>query len=1326
MVVVQRPARRAVTPLANGELVVHAPPGAPGPAGSLGWWSYLLPVMGAGGAMVFVLVNPKPVYLVAGGLFLVASVASGVAMFIQQRTGQRRRLRHERERYLAYVDRVRAEAREVARRQREDAWRRHPAPEDLWTATTSAARVWERRPGDGDFLHVRVGLGARPLAWPLRIDASRGPLADLDPVCAHAAHRLVSRHASVDDLPLTLDLSEAAVVRAGGPGGRSLARALVCQAASFHPPEDLRIVLCAAGAAAGEWGWVKWLPHAQVPRHRGQLVPVVARSLGELRDLLEGDVEERRADHLRRRQPADPGVAPLGVPGGRDLSGEQPRRAHLLVILDGCGTAAGLTSLLGPPGGIGLSIVEVGEPPADETADVALDAGPGGELTIAMPGRAVTRARADRAGPRVAEALARTLAPLRLSAGSQAGSHLADTVPLARLLGIAGAGELDTGRLWRDRPIRERLRVPLGLGPDGEPILLDLKESALGGMGPHGLVVGATGSGKSELLRTIVTGLVASHPPELLSLVLIDFKGGATFAGMARLPHVAGVITNLQDDLALVDRMRDALFGEQLRRQELLRRAGNLDSAREYQRVRAAGRGDLEPMPFLLIIVDEFGELLASRPDFIELFVAIGRVGRSLGIHLLLASQRLDEGRLRGLESHLSYRIALRVFSAMESRAVLGVPDAYTLPPVPGSAYLKVDAAAPLRFKVASASAPLRAADGPRPAAGPGVSPFTALAPGELGAPAPADEDPGGEAGGPSALGAVVDRLEGAAARAHQIWLPPLEPALTLDSLLPPVVATDDRGLSAPGWPGAGGLQVPLGLVDRPTEQAKEVLVADLSGAGGHLAVVGATQTGKSTLLRTLVCAFALTHTPAEVQFYGVDFGGGGLQALGDLPHVGTVCGRFEPERVRRVVGEMSALLDRRERLFRARAIDSVAAFRALRAAGALPGETLGDVFLLVDNWAAMRQEFEDLEPAVLDIAARGLGYGVHLVITANRWMEVRSNLRDSLAARLELRLNDPTDSAVDRRLAGNLPAGVPGRGLVPDPLLFQAALPRIDGLARVPDLPAALDDLVARVAAAWTGPGAPPARVLPGRLDAAELPPPGTGAGVPIGVAEPDLEPLWLDLAGGEPHFLVFGDGESGKTNLLRTYLAGLTARCRPSEAAVVVVDYRRTLLDAVHADFLASYAGSAPAVAEAVQGLHATLTARLPGPEVSIDELRGRAWWTGPELYVVVDDYDLVVTPTTNPLLPLLEFLAQARDVGVHLVVARRSGGASRALFEPVLQRLRDLGTPGLLLSGDRQEGPLLGGQTPMPQPPGRGILVLRREPARLVQVAWTPAAT
>ncbi len=253
--------------------------------------------------------------------------------------------------------------------------------------------------------------------------------------------------------------------------------------------------------------------------------------------------------------------------------------------------------------------------------------------------------------------------------------------------------------------------------------MLDLKEAALGGDGPHGLVIGATGSGKSELLRTIVSGLALSHPPDLLAFVLVDFKGGAAFAGLNELPHVAGMITNLADDLALVDRMHAALFGETRRRQELLKRAGNLPSLREYHRRQAAG-AQLEPLPYLLVIVDEFGELLASRPEFIDLFVAVGRLGRSLGMHLLLSSQQLEEGRLRGLEGHLSYRIALRTFSAQESRAVLGAPDAYELPPLPGSGYLKVGTRVYTRFRAGLVSQPYAPPRSTAPAV-PRPRPFT-------------------------------------------------------------------------------------------------------------------------------------------------------------------------------------------------------------------------------------------------------------------------------------------------------------------------------------------------------------------------------------------------------------------------------------------------------------------------------------------------------------------------------------------------------------------------------------------------------------------------
>ncbi|MFJ8577397.1 type VII secretion protein EccCb [Micromonospora sp. NPDC093277] len=859
-------------------------------------------------------------------------------------------------------------------------------------------------------------------------------------------------------------------------------------------------------------------------------------------------------------------------------------------------------------------------------------------------------------------------------------------------------GVPDRAALWRfegrHTPLGpDHLRVPLGFDERGEPVLLDLKEPARDGMGPHGLLVGAPGSGKSELLRALVAALVARHSSAELNLVLVDFKGGAAFAPFAALPHVSAVITNLSEDLTLIDRLADALTSELLRRQELLSSAGNYANRWDYEQARAAG-ADLPPLPTLLVVCDEFSELLVARPEFSEVFVQAVRVGRALGVHLLLASQRL-EGRLRGLESHLSYRIGLRTFSASESRAVLGVPDAYALPAAPGHGYLKAGVTM-TAFRAAYVSGPAATGDA------------------EVGVPP--------ELAGRSTLDVLVARLHGRGVPAHQIWLPPLGEPPTLDELLPPLLVDPARGLS--GGPPRSALAVPIGLLDEPRAQRREPLVLELGGSAGNVGVVGAPLSGKSSTVRTLVASLALSHTPREVQFFCLDLGGGALRSLGRLPHVCGVAGRRDAEAVRRSVAEVAALLDERERRFTEHGVGSMAAYRALRDSGKVTDDPYGDVFLVVDGWGALRQEYEELEEVVTGIAQRGLAVGVHVVLTAVRWFEFRSTLRDLLGTKLELRLGDPTESEFDRRAAATVPRSAPGRGLTPDRLHFLTALARIDGRGDVADLTEAAAALADRVAAAWPGEPAPPVRLLPRQLSAAELDEvrDPTATGLPIGLDEADLAPVHLDFD-REPHLIVFGDAECGKSNLLRLVARQIISRYSPEQARLMVADYRRSLLHAVEGEYLLHYAAARPAFVEGLDQVRQAMERRLPGPDVSYDQFRERSWWQGPELFLLVDDYDLVATGGTNPLSVLHELLPHARDIGLHLIVARRVGGAARALYEPVLQRLRELDSPGLLMSGSREEGPLLGGLRPQPMPPGRGTLVRRRDGNRVVQTAWSP---
>jgi S-DNA-T family DNA segregation ATPase FtsK/SpoIIIE len=578
-------------------------------------------------------------------------------------------------------------------------------------------------------------------------------------------------------------------------------------------------------------------------------------------------------------------------------------------------------------------------------------------------------------------------------------------------------------------------------------------------------------------------------------------------------------------------------------------------------------------------------------------------------------------------------------------------------------------------------------------------------------------------------LDMVVSRLRGHGRPAHEVWLPPLDESPAVNELLP-----------VPNWDAPenlnGRLWMPMGLVDRPYEQRRDVLAVDLAGAQGNMAIVGGPQSGKSTALRTLIMSAAATHTPEQIQFFCLDFGGGTLVSLANLPHVGGVAGRMDADGIRRTVAEVSGVLRSRELLFRDLGIESMRDFRQRKARLAtLPPEVaaqdplsqdkFGDLFLVIDGWASIRSDFEMLEPTLQALAIQGLSYGVHLVISATRWFEIRAAVKDMLGTRIELRLGDPLDSDVGRKFAELVPVGRPGRGMTPERLHLLVALPRLDSDSDVESLPTGVSASVEAVRAHYGNRQAPRVRMLPHSVDRDPVIRAARSAGmlsksrIAIGINEEELQPVVIDFD-TQPHLVAFADIECGKSGLLRNIAAGVMENATPEEAKIILIDYRRSLLGVVDNDYLGGYATASQSCSELMTALAATLKDRLPPSDITQQQLKERSWWSGPDLFVMIDDYDLIGGGTLNhPLGPLIEYLPQARDVGLRVIVTRRSGGAGRAMMDPFIGRLRDLSCNALVMSGSREEGALFG-HKPSQMPPGRGMLVSRSMKGGVIQLS------
>lgn len=563
----------------------------------------------------------------------------------------------------------------------------------------------------------------------------------------------------------------------------------------------------------------------------------------------------------------------------------------------------------------------------------------------------------------------------------------------------------------------------------------------------------------------------------------------------------------------------------------------------------------------------------------------------------------------------------------------------------------------------------------------------------------------------------VLRQLSTAEPVAYKMWLPPLTDPTPLDEL----VARDKRQ----------PLRFALGVMDEPREHRQEVWGVDVSGAGGNVAVGGAPQTGKSTLLQTMMLSAAATHSPRDVQFYCIDLGGGGLIYLENLPHVGGVATRSEPDRVMRVVAEVQAGMRQREADFKQHRVGSMSAYRQMRDDPTQPAaaDPFGDVFLVIDGWPAFVGEFPDLEPVVQDIAGQGLSFGIHTVITTPRWTELKSRVRDYLGTKIEFRLGDVNDTQIDR-ITRDIPANRPGRAISMEKHHLMMGVPRLDGQHNTDNLVEAITEAVQQIGAQTTG-HAPRVRVLPERISLDELDPnpPGpesdyrTRWTIPLGVRETDLSVAYNRMY-QTPHQLIFGAAKSGKTRIAHAVARAICARNNPAQVRFMLADYRSGLLDAVPPSHLLDAGAinrNSTTLDESINALAANLKKRLPPSDLTSAQLRSRSWWSGFDVVLLVDDWHMIVAAAGGmpPMAPLAPLLPAASDIGLHIIVTCQMSQAYKSTMDKFVGAAFGAGTPTLFLSGDKQDFPSSEFKVKR-RPPGQGFLV-SPEGKEVIQAAY-----
>jgi S-DNA-T family DNA segregation ATPase FtsK/SpoIIIE len=1212
----------------------------------------------------------------------------------------------------------------------------------------SGLRLWERRTTDPDFGALRLGVGTRPSTVRYIVGTSQD---DNEEAQMKDAMKLAADSLFVTDVPITIPLRR--YLKPDAPPGGSekkesgdpttqtiearsaigiagqdrektynFIRSIMAHYAVFHAPTDARLFVVGTPETRSQWEWARWLPHCNTSRNlqgTGDQLCFEKDKARRFWDDLQTELERRQL----RLQDKD-----------KD-SQVDPTLPHLLVVVDGL-TAKGESSPLnevqaeasvsillqrGPQLGASIMFVvpDRSQVPSDCKAVIEIEAfeettafryAETGVNTLRYVGSAdeLIAARAD-------QELARKLAPLAVR--STYGADLAAAVSLLEMgpfETVEAVPILDNWQKTREPGSAQWLSVPIGVMPGNK--VRELLFSA-DGDGVHGMIAGTTGSGKSELLLTLIVGLAIKYDPSVINFVLVDYKGGAAFDPFRTLPHCVDIVTNLQGTAGV--RTFTALRSELNRRSKLIADTNVKHIVHYRQKGLHITR---EPFPFLFVIVDEFAEMVKENPDFKAQLDSITRLGRALGVSLILATQRPAGAVTDQMRANMKFRICLRVETMEDSRELLRRSDAAFLPPnIPGRAYVQVGNENVELMQVARAGGPYA---GPQIDATPPVIWLNRQRADSQARPAgPLQE-------APALSDVLVDVMNRMAQENPEVvkqkkpWPDPLPTYLPLDveyvggeternPLLPlnPAVRAWLHGEG--GWRGVNwledGMRAPVGLIDNPIRAEQLLMRIDLTR--GHTVIFGASGWGKTTFLRTLITSLAVTHSPDELNMYFFDFGGRGLDVLEALPHRGASISPSEEERVQRLLRRLEGILEERKSLLSQARVDNLSTYNATH-----PDNVQPAILFVIDNFAEFKENYENLMDKMIGVARDGRAYGVHLVATAEQSNALPGKLFSLFTERITLKLADSTEYAniVGRGVPGI--DDIPGRGFVSverSPLEFQTAAPvsiSVEEEAEGLDENTKLSMLAQLMSTTWEGKRPEGIDVLRSIIPLRSvLPEGGLGDGrveTIIGVEDLDLKPARLDLQLRGPHFVVTGPPLSGKTTALRAWVLSLAHSYTPDRVGMVLIDFQQRFFKYGGQHTL----GDLPHVLT-------TVSEKEQLKEV-IENLKYeyQAWPEGqphPEIFVIADNYDdftnIVGTPTRVPeYSDMAELARKYGPEGLHFVIA-----GSLGIMRSMDDLMKQVVSPRYGLGLDSSDAPgALGGRVRGGGgdefPPGRGYIV------------------